>query len=370
MNSAISPKRKSALKKTFPYLMIFVLGILAYYFFFANTPLNLSGLFQSKIAQKSAPLTVKDTRLMELQKNTEFMSRFSAWIKQFYFEVSDKSILDPNSDNSGNGLTNLHKYLLGLNPKNFDTLGLGMPDSLTVLNGIDPNTGVKLTEKQQQAVDNYFDLEIINNRLAVESLKRSQNVAGERLFGDNGFSDSETPRSGSLGISGAQTRGFENPALTNSVSENLNLDIPGRLEIPSLKINVPLIFTKEPKNFEKDLQLGVVHYPGTAVPGQVGTSYISGHSSNFAWAKGVYNQVFAKLGDLPDNSSFVITVAQNDGKDIRFHYVVTGRKEYSPTDQEQFRNSGESVVALSTCWPIGSTKSRLVVFGKLTQVEK
>ena len=130
------------------------------------------------------------------------------------------------------------------------------------------------------------------------------------------------------------------------------------------------MWSDDPKDFDKDLQSGVIHYPGTAMPGQIGTTYISGHSSNFAWAKGSFKQVFAVLGKLADNTSFKITVVQKNGKDAIFHYVVTGRKEYSPTDQAQFANSGKSVVALSTCWPVGSTAKRLVVYGELTQTEK
>ncbi len=89
-----------------------------------------------------------------------------------------------------------------------------------------------------------------------------------------------------------------------------------------------------------------------------------------AWAKGDYNKIFTKLGSVPDNASFKVTVVQKNGKDARLHYVVTHRKEYSPTDPAQVANTGKSVVALSTCWPVGSTSKRLVVFGELVQVDR
>jgi hypothetical protein len=104
-------------------------------------------------------------------------------------------------------------------------------------------------------------------------------------------------------------------------------------------------------------------------PGYLLARLLVNHEGRYI-VEGEYNKVFSKLGDLPDNSSFIVTVVQKNGQDARLHYVVIKRKEFSPTDQEQFRNTGDSLVALSTCWPIGSTKSRLVVFGKLTQVEK
>jgi len=76
---------------------------------------------------------------------------------------------------------------------------------------------------------------------------------------------------------------------TDSGRSNLDINqsVPGRLQIPSLKIDAPLIWSSDPKNFDTDLQSGVIHYPGTALPGEIGTTYISGHSSNYSWAKAV-----------------------------------------------------------------------------------
>ncbi len=372
-------EKKSAvatvLKRAAPYLLVFAIGLVGYYFFLSDSPLDLSRIFSVK-KEVTQPLTAKDTELMALQKDSATMASYRAWISQFYFDISDSAIIDPNADNSGNGLSNFQKYLLNLNPKTYDTLNLGMADSQALAQGINPQTGAKLTAKQQEIIDKYFDLEIILNRLAVEGLHRYGSVAGTSVTNNQQSGASvqrEAPRGGSTTVARAAEKvtvgGYDNPSGGGTESENLNLSTPGRLEIPSLKIDVPIIWTRDPKDFEKDLQLGVVHYPGTAVPGQIGTTYISGHSSNYAWAKGNYNKVFSTLGDLPDNTSFIVTVVQKNGKDARFHYVVTGRKEFSPTDPEQFKNSGESVVALSTCWPVGSTKSRLVVFAKLTQTE-
>lgn len=362
---------RSLFKSALPYLFVFLIGLVGYYFFLSDSSFDLRGILPAK-KEITEPLTAKDTELMALQKNSTTMAAYNTWIGQFYFDVSDVSVIDPNADNSGNGLSNFQKFLLNLNPKSYDTLGLGMADSQALAQGLNPQTGTKLTENQQQIIDKYFDLEIILNRLAVEGLKRHGSVAGTSVV-ENQVMQAEAPRGASRSVTRASQAvavgGYDNPATSGLGSDNLDLSTPGRLEVPALKIDVPLIWTKDPKDFEKDLQLGVVHYPGTAVPGQIGTTYISGHSSNYAWAKGNYNKVFSKLGDLPDNSSFIITVVQKNGKDARFHYVVTGRKEYSPTDPEQFRNSGESTVALSTCWPVGSTKSRLVVFAKLTQTE-
>jgi LPXTG-site transpeptidase (sortase) family protein len=150
----------------------------------------------------------------------------------------------------------------------------------------------------------------------------------------------------------------------------VNQDIPGKLEIPANNISVPLIWTQNVADFDNDLKQGTVHYPGTPLPGQIGTAYISGHSSGYIWDHSPYKQVFAILGQVKDGTSFTITVTQKDGKVVKYHYVVERRGEYAANDQAQFISTADSVVALSTCWPVGTTDHRLVLFAKLTQTEK
>lgn len=379
-------------KLVLPYLVLFVLGVFAYYFFFSK--FNFSAIFNrtSKTVQK----TVKETAVSQLEKQN--LTAYNAWIKSYYFDVSDPAVLDPEGDNSGNGLSNFQKFLFKLNPKAYDTLGLGMSDTEALAQGINPLTGGKLTDEQKTILDNYVDLEVAMNRLALANAQGRSHVAGATVwsglrggtqnsyFLGNGGSvagnnstfglpaqanQSLMRQTGSLSalVTGAALGGASQDTLgVNGLDVDTN--IPGRLQIPDLNINVPIIWTTDTKNFSRDLQNGVVHYPGTALPGQIGTSYISGHSSNYVWAKGSYNQIFATLGNLPVNTSFKITVVQKNGKDARLHYVVTGSKEYKPTDQAQFASAGKSVVALSTCWPVGSTAKRLVVFGEMTQMEK
>lgn len=398
---------KAILKKVIPYVVIFSVAVFVYFFFFSDTNMDFSKVLPSRPILQDTP---KESALEQLQRQN--LAGYHAWINQFYFEVTDPKVTDPNADNSGNGLTNFQKYLLNLNPKAYDTLGLGMADSEALSKGLNPSTGAKLTEEQQKVVDKYFDMETIINRLTLAHLQSSGRVAGSATastsaqqaaqpaqtqlpnngVAPNPFMQTQSaniqPIGNTLGGSGGSIRGGGSQTgaafvqASNSTAENfaaspinasdVNIDQskPGKLKIPSLKIEVPVMWTKDPKNFDKDLQSGVVHYPGTAMPGQIGTSYISGHSSNFAWAKGSYNRIFSKLGDLADNTSFSVTVYTREGKEVTLHYVVTSRQEFKATDQAQFQNFPKSVVALSTCWPIGTTQRRLVVFGELTQVEK
>ncbi len=395
-------------KLILPYMALFIVGVLAYYFFFSK--LSFPSLFNR--SQKAAVQSAKETALSQLEKQN--MDAYAVWIKSYYFDVSDAEMLDPEGDNSGNGLTNFQKFMLKLNPKAYDTLGLGVSDTESLSQGVNPLTGGKLTEDQKKILDNYIDMEVAMNRLALANVQGRAHVAGATVWSglrganqnsyfqngsgnsmrsentgsaiqNNNSSFNLAPVNGQNPVQNSTqpVRTYQRTSPATGVSANpdpqatlglndLDVDtsIPGRLEIPDLNINVPIIWTSNTKNFNNDLKNGVVHYPGTALPGQIGTSYISGHSSNYVWAKGNYNQIFATLGNLPDNASFKITVVQKNGKDARLHYVVTSRKEYKATDQEQFASTGKPVVALSTCWPVGSTAKRLVVFGEMTQMEK
>lgn len=379
---------KKALKTLAPYLAVFIVGLALYYFFLSKT--DLSTVWDKIKPVTKTAVNQKETALQALEQQN--LESYRTWIAQYYFDVSDVKIIEPNADNSGNGLSNFQKYLLGLNPRSYDTLGLGMADSQALAGGINPLTGSPLTDAQKQILDKYFDMEVIMNRLALSNLNNSKNVAGANT-GNNQFSNNQQPQNNQNSAAGINALGNQ-PNTTGQVStnqtnqnpvsytapntgSNLVLDNseidqtkPGLLEIPSLKVSVPLVWTQDSKNFDRDLQNGVVHYPGTAMPGQIGTTYISGHSSNVPWAKGSYNRVFSKLGDLADNASFVITVYTKQGKTIKYHYVVSRRAEFKATDQEQFKNSGTQTVALSTCWPVNTTQKRLVVFGELTQTER
>lgn len=346
-------------KQLLPYAAIFTVGLFLYYFFFSslnlNLNLNVAGMLGNQTEQvKAAP---QQSAILQLEQQD--MAGYNSWILGFYYDVKDPKVIDPNTDNSGNGLTNFEKYLLNLNPKSYDTLGLGMADSQALAEGISPLTGDKLTDSQKNIIAKYIDMEAVNNRLALYNLQNPSKVAGAATGSGTVYPrGSEQPVS--LNVAGTNTN--------NSV--DINLAVPGQLSIPDLKINVPIIWSQDPADFEKDLQSGIVHYPGTAMPGQTGTTYIAGHSSNYAWAKGNYNHILDHLGDLPQDASFQITVTTTAGKQITYHYVFVRSQTYSPTDQAQFANTGQSLVAISTCWPVGSTAKRLVVFGQLVSVDK
>ncbi|MBU6447472.1 sortase [Patescibacteria group bacterium] len=320
---------KRIAKNIWPYALVFAVSLFVFLLLFTNV--SIKNWFSSG-APKNQQITT----------NYPNMAAYNSWIQSYFYEVSDSKMLDPNTDLSGDGLTNYQKFVLGLNPKRVDTAGLGMSDSQALINGINPLTGGPVTDQQKKIIAQYVDLEALSNKLTLAAANTRAAVAGASVE----YND----------LSG------------NAVTIDQNRN--GQLDIPSLNISVPIVWTQDVKNFDTDLKNGVVHYPGTALPGQVGVSYISGHSSNYAWAGGSYNKIFATLGDLKQYDSFTITAYDTTGNKVIFHYIVTASKTFAANDQSQFTSQGKPQVALSTCWPVGTVSKRLVVFADLSQVDK
>lgn len=353
----------TGIKKLIPYVAVFAVGIAAFAILFTNV--SLKNLFNFK--QTPAVQQVQAEVVPANQK-----SAYNDWINSYFYDVSNPEVLDPNYDYSGNGLTNYQKFLLGLNPTKQDTAGIGITDSQALISGIDPLTGQPMTDAQKSLVESAIDLEALSNKIALSTLSSSTNNSAPVSVNSQPVvtQNSETSVANVAQAANVQSSNTSSNITGQGNVPPINTSINGELNIPSLKITVPLVWGATPSAVDTDLQSGVVHYPGTALPGEIGTAYISGHSSNYVWAKGSYNKIFATLGNLKKDSSFTITATSTNGEKLTFHYVVTASGTFSPTDQKQFASIGKSTVGLSTCWPVGTSSNRLVVFGQLTQVEQ
>jgi len=159
--------------------------------------------------------------------------------------------------------------------------------------------------------------------------------------------------------------------------ENLNLNIEitpyeNRIIIPKIGKNIPLIDIKnrsikweeELNNiFMDELENGVIRYPGSAKPGEDGTSFIFGHSSNFPWMKWDYNEVFALLDKVVYWDEIIVYYGQE-----KYTYKIREKKIITPGDVSVLeRNKDRSEITLMTCWPIGTTLNRLIVVWELVE---
>ena len=132
------------------------------------------------------------------------------------------------------------------------------------------------------------------------------------------------------------------------------------ITIPKIKAQAPLIFNVDPWNeavYQEELKKGVAHAKGTALPGESGRSFIFAHSSGNPFEITRYNTVFLKLGELKIGDDIEI---KRDNK--IYKYAVTQTKIVNPTETEYLMKSETDGIIVQTCWPIGTSFKRLLVF--------
>jgi len=149
-----------------------------------------------------------------------------------------------------------------------------------------------------------------------------------------------------------------------------------RIVIPTIGKNIPLVDIKQKKVewvdelndiFMKELENGVIRYPGSAKPGEEGNSFIFWHSSNFPWLDGEYNDVFALLDKVSYEDEVVVYYGQE-----KYTYKIRTKNVISPGDVSVLQKEvagDKSKLTLMTCWPIGTTLNRLVLTWELISVE-
>lgn len=165
-----------------------------------------------------------------------------------------------------------------------------------------------------------------------------------------------------------------NAGASNAMSANFTLTpYENRVVIPKMGKNVPLVdvsidhgasFETMHEVFMDELRKGVVRYPGTAEPGELWNVFIFWHSSNFPWVKSEYNEVFALLDKLEKGDEIIIYYYQK-----KFVYKVTEHREVKPGDVKtlETRDKTKKELSLMTCWPVGTTLDRLIVFAELDE---
>lgn len=151
------------------------------------------------------------------------------------------------------------------------------------------------------------------------------------------------------------------------------LDFPvvptdNRLVIPKLAKSVPIVemgaenlegknWTELEKQIQSSLQNGVLHYPNSAVPGQYGNVFITGHSSYYLWDPGNYKDVFANLYKLEVGDEYYVYYNQR-----KFTYKIVAKNIIDPNDTTVLEQPKDKLISsLMTCYPTGFTTNRLVI---------
>lgn len=112
----------------------------------------------------------------------------------------------------------------------------------------------------------------------------------------------------------------------------------------------------------EDLMASLIHYPGTALPGQYGNTVIFGHSvlPQFFNPEN-YKTIFSTLPTLEEGDEILI-----DFDGIEYRYLVRKIAETAPEDVTVLEQTYDSQwISLVTCVPPGTYLRRLVVRAQL-----
>lgn len=129
-----------------------------------------------------------------------------------------------------------------------------------------------------------------------------------------------------------------------------------QLSVPRLKIEDSIVYVDS-----NDLSKGLAQLPGTAMPGEKGNIFISGHSALSRFIPG-QKAIFANLMDLKKGDEIVVEAANS-----KFVYKVVELKVVDPGDLSVISAPDDQgrYISLMTCVPPGLNYKRLVVLGKM-----
>jgi len=133
------------------------------------------------------------------------------------------------------------------------------------------------------------------------------------------------------------------------------------LEIPKIEVSVPLIFVEDIDKVYKTLDRGVVHYPGSVLPGENGQTIILGHSAPPNWPDINYDNVFSRLNELEKGDEIFVYFEHQ-----RFNYSVTN-KFFLERGEEvpEYLTNSDNMLILISCWPPGKDIRRIALEASL-----
>ncbi|HVC36547.1 MAG TPA: sortase [Candidatus Dormibacteraeota bacterium] len=134
--------------------------------------------------------------------------------------------------------------------------------------------------------------------------------------------------------------------------------------IPKINVEIPTLYSVTSINendIENGLLDGVVHYPTTVLPGQLGNTAFFGHSSNNIFNKGKYKFAFVLLHTLVPGDTFYLT---NNNK--VYVYKVISKTIVDPSDVSVLGPVPNEIASatLITCDPPGTSLHRLIIVGQ------
>ncbi|MFH2105462.1 MAG: sortase [Parcubacteria group bacterium] len=142
---------------------------------------------------------------------------------------------------------------------------------------------------------------------------------------------------------------------------------PDRIKIPKIGIDAPVIYNSgiSEQEIVENLNNGVVFYNNSDLPSESGLAIYFGHSSNYWWRPGQYDTVFSLIPELTAGDQIDVYYG-----DQGYIYQATDKKvinqqAWSQLQHPQIKNG----LALVTCWPLGTTWRRYVVWAEKIPIQ-
>ncbi len=130
------------------------------------------------------------------------------------------------------------------------------------------------------------------------------------------------------------------------------------IKIDKIDVLAPVIKDVDGTNkatYNKELEKGVAHYKGTALPDQGSNIFVFGHSSPTI-GTGPYVEIFARLDELEADDKITIYYENQE-----YEYYVFEKRAIEKTETSVLLPTEKEQLTLMTCWPIGSNARRLII---------
>ncbi|WP_432498437.1 class E sortase [Kineococcus auxinigenes] len=111
----------------------------------------------------------------------------------------------------------------------------------------------------------------------------------------------------------------------------------------------------------EELEDGIGHYPGTAVPGGVGNFAIAGH-------RVTYGKPFHRVAELQEGDAVVVATAERwYTYRVRRHRIVTPQQVeiIAPVPDRPGEQPTEAWLTMTACHPMYSARERYIVYAQL-----
>lgn len=136
-----------------------------------------------------------------------------------------------------------------------------------------------------------------------------------------------------------------------------------QVSIPSIGVKAPVVWSQkeEESAIKTDLENGIIRYPQTAFPGMRGNTFITGHSSYYAWSKSPYKEVLKDIDKVKTGDKIIIEVALKNSRTVNITYTAKSSEIVKPDDPQLFRDFEGYEMTLVSCWPKGTDWKRMMI---------